>query len=90
MFLLADADGDGVLSEAEHFDFQHPEESASRALRMHLLSEDIRDRSTEHAATSCARRAPDPWFFPVPGPHTLGGFSRSATAEGAARACAGP
>ena len=58
VFLLADVDADGALSQAEHFEFQHPEESTHAAIHLHLLAEDIRDRSANHTSTTCAARFP--------------------------------
>ena len=55
--MLADADGDGALSEAEHFDFQHPEESSNSALHAHLLAEDVRDRAGDHNQDRCRTAA---------------------------------
>ena len=55
-FQLADADGDGALTEAEHFDFQHPEESSNAALHNHLLEEDVRDRAGDHHKDRSAAR----------------------------------
>ena len=65
--MLADADNDGALSEAEHFDFQHPEESSNPALHAHLLAEDVRDRAGDHHKDRChtgaagSRVPPNPW-----------------------------
>lgn len=53
-FELADADSNGSLNETEHADFQHPEESSSRTLHMHMLEESIRDASSGHGNTTCA------------------------------------
>jgi calumenin len=45
-FVLADANGDGWLSEKEYFDFLHPEESDNPRLHDFLVQQDVHDCDT--------------------------------------------